>query len=61
MLINFSEETFNKGIHENKAYKRFVANGKYGIANERQIIANLLDYHADEYEERHFISNGVPF
>jgi len=59
MLINFSEETFNKGIHENKAYKRFVVNDKYGIANERQIIAHLLKCTADEYENRHL--NDMPF
>lgn len=61
MLINFSEETFDKGINDNKAYKRFVASGnyKYGIGNERQIIAKLLDCPADEYEQRHF--DDVPF
>jgi len=61
MLINFSEDTFTKGISENKAYKRFVRDGKYGIANERQIIANLLDCRPDEYEERQFESTDVPF
>ena len=46
-IIVFTEESWAKGIEDNKAYKRFVKakDSAYRVGNEREMIVKILNIH----------------
>ena len=70
--IVFTEEVFNKGIDENKAFQRFIMRAKdlpsMQIGNERDVITRLINtqtslpkVQCDGREQRHEYYTDMPF